>query len=217
MTSHKLVPTSALSETHSKPHTHTQNTHTHIHTHHIITSTHTHTHTHHIIVHSLAPSPQAAVADGEWLREVEYVQHVADTALPQQPQIGAIVGSAPIADGAANTTYWVKRMLAASPLFRGIRRGLPSPPANTTACDYLLGAFLDGVRVLGDHGADEAERENVRDWAEIGAARVHHGLGDEHDSFFATDCSPSTSRRAEQLARKAVAIRLRSERQKSIV
>lgn len=92
------------------------------------------------------------MADGEWLREVEYVQHVADTALPQQPQIGAIVGSAPIADGAANTTYWVKRMLAASPLFRGIRRGLPSPPANTTACDYLLGAFLDGVRVLGDHG-----------------------------------------------------------------
>ena len=95
---------------------------------------------------------QAAVADGEWLREVEYVQHVADTAKAGQPQIGAIVGSAPVAEGAVNTTYWVTRMMAASPLFRGIRRGLPSPTPNSTSCDYLMGPFLEGVRVLGDHG-----------------------------------------------------------------
>lgn len=92
------------------------------------------------------------MADGEWLREVEYVQHVADTAKAGQPQIGAIVGSAPVAEGAVNTTYWVSRMMAASPLFRGIRRGLPSPTPNSTSCDYLMGPFLDGVRVLGDHG-----------------------------------------------------------------
>lgn len=93
------------------------------------------------------------VKDGEWLEEVKYIQSIADAPSPPgHPTIGAIVGSAPVEQGAINTTAWLKQMVAAAPLLRGIRRAVPGSASNAEPCDYVHNAFLDGVRSLAAYG-----------------------------------------------------------------
>lgn len=83
---------------------------------------------------------------------MRYIQSLADAPSPRgQPTIGAIVGSAPLEQGVANTTAWLQRLKRAAPLLRGIRRGLPTVLPNAT-CNETLGAYLAAVHVLGQEG-----------------------------------------------------------------